>query len=187
MQERGVETEPLTKEELQAITAEAKAEFKKLVDLWAPVVLGRGERGVNPREKQLSIFDLPGLAPGADAEVGAPPFSGAAPGARACEEIAAAPGVPLTEKRVRKISIRHQSTRWGSCSQNGNLNFNCLLMLAPQEVRDYVVVHELCHLLHMNHSKTFWKEVARVLPGYRKPYNWLKENGTLLMARLPRE
>lgn len=92
-----------------------------------------------------------------------------------------APKVP----EVNRITIRHQRTRWGSCSRNGNLNFNCLLMLAPEDVRDYVVVHELCHLLHMDHSPEFWAEVERVLSNYRKPYDWLKENGSLLMNRLP--
>ncbi len=84
-----------------------------------------------------------------------------------------------------RISIRHQKTRWGSCSELRNLNFNCLLMLAPAEVLDYVVVHELCHLKEMNHSASFWKEVERVLPNYRKPQKWLKENGPALMARNP--
>ena len=64
-----------------------------------------------------------------------------------------------------RITIRHQRTRWGSCSSNGNLNFNCLLMLAPPEVLDYVVVHELCHRKYMNHSKQFWAEVAKVNAG----------------------
>ena len=81
-----------------------------------------------------------------------------------------------------RITIRHQRTRWGSCSSNGNLNFNCLLMLAPPEVLDYVVVHELCHRKYMNHSKQFWAEVAKVMPDYKKCERWLKEEGSLLIG-----
>ena len=77
-----------------------------------------------------------------------------------------------------RISIRCQKTRWGSCSAKGNLNFNCLLMLTPQEVVDSVIVHELCHRLEMNHSKRFYSEVLRVFPEYRKWNKWLKENGS---------
>lgn len=84
-----------------------------------------------------------------------------------------------------RITIRSQHTRWGSCSARGNLNFNCLLMLAPPEVRDYIIVHELCHRRHMDHSAAFWAEVEAVLPHYREPKKWLKENGTVLIARLP--
>ena len=83
-----------------------------------------------------------------------------------------------------RITIRSQKTRWGSCSGAGNLNFNCLLMLCPPEVRDYVVVHELCHRKQMNHSAAFWAEVERILPDYRGQRKWLKENGTALIARL---
>lgn len=79
--------------------------------------------------------------------------------------------------RYNRITIRNQRTRWGSCSSKHNLNFNCLLMLMPEAVLDYVVVHELCHLKQMNHSKAFWAEVERVLPNYREPKAWLKGNG----------
>lgn len=82
-----------------------------------------------------------------------------------------------------RITIRNQKTRWGSCSSKGNLNFNCLLMLAPWEVIDYVVVHELCHRKEMNHSKAFWREVERILPDYRESEKWLKNRGILLMRR----
>ena len=75
----------------------------------------------------------------------------------------------------------------GSCSGAGNLNFNCLLMLAPPEVRDYGVVHELCHRKEMNHSARFWKEVENILPDYRQRRAWLKENGGRLIARMTGE
>ena len=91
---------------------------------------------------------------------------------------------PLVGVRFGRISIRTQRSRWGSCSGKGNLNFNCLLMLAPAEVLDYVVVHELCHRLHMDHSPAFWAEVARVLPDYGKRRKWLRTEGQKLMYRM---
>lgn len=81
------------------------------------------------------------------------------------------------------VTIRSQKTRWGSCSAKGNLNFNCLLMLAPPEVIDSVVVHELCHRKEMNHSPRFYAEVLRVFPDYRKWYGWLREHGEALTRR----
>mgnify|MGYP000540394469 FL=1 len=81
-----------------------------------------------------------------------------------------------------KITVRNQKTRWGSCSSKGNLNFNCLLMLAPPEVLDYVVVHELCHRKQMNHSKAFWLEVEKVLPDYKEARKWLKEEGSQMIT-----
>ena len=84
-----------------------------------------------------------------------------------------------------RITIRHQHTRWGSCSSKGNLNFNCLLAMAPTSVLDYVIVHELCHRRHMNHSAAFWAEVGRLLPDFAEARTWLKEEGRKLIARLP--
>ncbi len=84
-----------------------------------------------------------------------------------------------------RITIRSQHTRWGSCSAKGNLNFNCLLMLCPEPVRDYVVIHELCHRKEMNHSPRFWAEVEKACPDYRLHRKWLKDNGPGLISRLP--
>ncbi|MCC8168226.1 MAG: M48 family metallopeptidase [Clostridiales bacterium] len=91
---------------------------------------------------------------------------------------------PLVGVDYGHITIRNQRTRWGSCSAKGNLNFNCLLMLAPPEVLDSVVVHELCHRKVMNHSRTFYDEVYRVYPEYDKWNGWLKEHGSELMRRM---
>lgn len=82
-----------------------------------------------------------------------------------------------------KITIKDTKSRWGSCSFQGNLNFCWRLILAPEEVLDYIVVHELCHRLEMNHSARFWAEVRRVLPEYEKSKAWLKENGLALLER----
>lgn len=92
---------------------------------------------------------------------------------------------PIVGVTYGRITIRNQRSRWGSCSSKGNLNFNCLLMLFPEEVINYVVVHELCHRKHMNHSAAFYAEVERVFPEYRKCQKWLKENGGLYLSRLP--
>ncbi len=101
----------------------------------------------------------------------------------------------LIEERVRHysevmgigygcLSFRFQKTRWGSCSSKGNLSFNCLLVLAPMEVLDSVVIHELSHRRFLNHSERFWKLVCQYCPDYDKCRRWLKREGVALMMRL---
>lgn len=84
-----------------------------------------------------------------------------------------------------KISVRAQKTLWGSCNKRGDLSFNCLLSLLPQELFDYVVVHELCHRKQMNHSQSFWREVEKILPDYKTRRANLKKTAPSLIARLP--
>jgi predicted metal-dependent hydrolase len=86
-----------------------------------------------------------------------------------------------------RIRIGGQRTRWGSCSSRGTLSFNWRLVLAPHEVLDYVVVHELCHLRVPNHSQRFWALVARHRPHWREQRAWLREHGPELLAFSPPE
>lgn len=81
----------------------------------------------------------------------------------------------LLQEPVGSIRIKDVRSRWGSCSSKRNLNFNWRLVMAPMEVLDYVVVHELCHLKEMNHSKNFWKLVEDILPDYKRQREWLKD------------
>jgi predicted metal-dependent hydrolase len=76
-----------------------------------------------------------------------------------------------------RVTIKEQKSRWGSCSRQGNLNFNWRLLLAPLPVLDYVVVHELCHLKELNHSPRFWQLVARASPEYQRHRAWLRQHG----------
>lgn len=86
-----------------------------------------------------------------------------------------------------RITIRCQHTRWGSCSSKGNLNFNCLLILLPDDVIDSIVVHELCHRKQMNHSARFYEEIEKVFPEYKRCHAWLKQNGGAYLARIPKQ
>lgn len=79
-----------------------------------------------------------------------------------------------------RITIREQKTRWGSCTSEGNLNFNWRLIFAPEKVLDYVVVHELSHRKEMNHSPAFYAVVASVMPEYKACEKWLRDNGATL-------
>ena len=81
---------------------------------------------------------------------------------------------------VNKVFIKEQKTLWGSCSSMNNINYNWKLVMAPLEVLDYVVIHELCHIIHRNHSKQFWQEVEKYMPDYKESIVWLKENGKKL-------
>ena len=84
-----------------------------------------------------------------------------------------------------RIQVRDQRTRWGSCSTTGTLSFNWRLVLAPFDVLDYVVVHELCHLVEANHSRRFWKLVERRRPDWRAQRDWLDRHGPELLAFRP--
>ena len=79
-----------------------------------------------------------------------------------------------------RITVRNQKTRWGSCSSNKTLSFNCKLALLPEEMVDYIVVHELCHLREMNHSKRFWDLVAQTIPNHRAIRKRLHREGLKL-------
>jgi predicted metal-dependent hydrolase len=84
-------------------------------------------------------------------------------------------------KRYEKLTIRGQRTRWGSCSTTGAMSFNWRLLLAPAPVLDYVVWHEACHLVVMDHSRRYWALLERHRPGYREPQRWLRDNGAALV------
>ncbi len=77
----------------------------------------------------------------------------------------------------RKINIRNQKTRWGSCSRKGNLNFNYKILFLPEKMQDYIIVHEICHLKEFNHSKNFWALVARTVPNHVAIRKELKRGG----------
>lgn len=82
-------------------------------------------------------------------------------------------------KTFKSVHLKYLNSRWGSCSAKGNINISLRLLLAPLEVIEYVVLHELCHLREMNHSIKFWSLVAQFMPNYKSKERWLKENGHL--------
>lgn len=84
---------------------------------------------------------------------------------------------PLTGGHFTSITVRDQRSRWGSCSSRGTLSFNYRLIFAPPVILDYVVVHELCHLTHMNHSRDFWNMVEKIMPEYKIYRQWLRDHG----------
>lgn len=90
----------------------------------------------------------------------------------------------IMDIEIGKIHIKDQKTRWGSCSSLGNLNFNWRLVMAPPETMDYLIIHELCHCMHLNHSPKFWTAVSVYCPGYKQQQQWLKRNGYLLFRIL---
>ena len=84
----------------------------------------------------------------------------------------------------RSVSIRKARTLWGSCTARGGINLNCLLVLLPTEICDYVIIHELCHRKQMNHSRAFWKEVEKYCKDYKSRRKILKDYGEKLLQRL---
>jgi predicted metal-dependent hydrolase len=87
----------------------------------------------------------------------------------------------LHSASIRRITIRNQRTRWGSCSRTRTISLNWRLIQLPEEVRDYIILHELMHLRELNHSGRFWREVERVCPAYLEAEAWLKQNGAKIL------
>ena len=86
----------------------------------------------------------------------------------------------LHQLPVRRISVRNQRSRWGSCSRRGTISLNWRLIQTPAFVRDYILIHEIMHLREMNHSSQFWREVERACPDYETAERWLKQHSSLL-------
>ena len=86
----------------------------------------------------------------------------------------------LHQLPVKRVSVRNQHSRWGSCSRRGVISLNWRLVQTPPFVRDYIVLHELAHLREMNHSRRFWREVARLCPNFSEAERWLKQHSSLL-------
>ena len=78
--------------------------------------------------------------------------------------------------KVKEIKVRSYKNRWGSCSSNGDISFNWKLIMAPEKIINYVIIHELCHLIHFNHSRDYWGEVSKKIPNYKENKEWIKLN-----------
>ena len=94
---------------------------------------------------------------------------------RSCETYAA-----KLKTSYFRLNLRDPKTRWGSCSSQGNLMFSWRLIMAPKEICEYVAAHEVCHLVHLDHSLRFWNKVYAVCPDYKQHRSWLRENGKFL-------
>lgn len=86
--------------------------------------------------------------------------------------------------RPKAITIRDQRTRWGSCSSSGTLSFNWRLIMVPPTIMEYVVIHELAHMIQPNHSDQFWTVVAQLYPAYKEARSWLRNNASLLHPKI---
>lgn len=82
------------------------------------------------------------------------------------------------KKNIKRVYLKYNQSNWGSCSTRGNINLSTRLLFAPSKVIDYVIIHELAHLIEMNHSARFWKIVRDIMPDYKEQEQWLKKNGT---------
>lgn len=82
-------------------------------------------------------------------------------------------------KPIKSVNFKYNHSNWGSCSRDGNLNFSSRLLFAPDDVQDYVIIHELAHLIELNHSDRFWKLVSDAMPNYMEKEKWLKKNSSL--------
>lgn len=89
----------------------------------------------------------------------------------------------IMQLTVYRVTVRHYRARWGSCDANGNIQYNWQLMMAPQDAIDYVIVHELSHLVHFNHSPAFWQLVRSIIPDYQSHKKWLNHHTQLLQSQ----
>ncbi|MCP5086230.1 MAG: M48 family metallopeptidase [Rhodobacteraceae bacterium] len=140
----------------------------------SPVVLQPGQgRSVKLENDRLSV-------PGLEIELGPRLRGFLKVAARERMAVAAEHYAKTLGQRVSRITIRDTRSRWGSCTSEGNLMFSWRLVMAPRLVQDYVAAHEVCHLIEMNHSPTYWSLVEEVFPGYQIQRKWLKANGAEL-------